>query len=79
MIRPQSVSHFKSLAAIMERCVGMTLKDVDPFLVVYHTNNPHLAIMYQAAKNLDAEAQRQADASAILEDSELTLTQQVSK
>lgn len=49
------MSHYKSLAAIMERCVGMTLRDVDAFLVVYHTNNPHLAIMYQAAKNLDAE------------------------
>ena len=76
VIRPRSVSHFKSLVCIMERCVGMTLKDVDPFLIVYHTNNPHLAIMYQAAKNLDAQG---VDASAILEDSELTLTQQVTK
>ena len=49
------MNHIKCLARVMERCVGMTLKDVDPFLVVYHTGNPHLAIMYQAARNLDAE------------------------
>lgn len=72
----EAISHVEGLARIMERCVGMTLKDVDPFLIVYHTTNPHLAIMYQAARNLDAQG---IDASAPLEGSDVTITQQVNK
>ena len=49
------MSHIKCLARIIERCRGMTLADVDDDLVVDLCGNTHLAIMYQAARNLDAE------------------------
>jgi hypothetical protein len=62
------MSHTDHLIRIMERCVGMTLKDVDPFRIVYHTGNPHLAIMYQAARNLDAESIRRAEEDPVLRD-----------
>lgn len=62
------MSHYKSLARIVTACRGMTLKDVDADLVVYHCGNPHIAIMYQAARNLDAESKRQADADPVLRD-----------
>jgi len=49
------MNHIKCLARIIERCRGMTLADVDDDLVVDLCGNTHAAIMYQAARNLDAQ------------------------
>lgn len=62
------MSHYKSLERIVVACRGMKLADVDADLVVYLCGNPHLAMMYQAARNLDAESKRQADADPVLRD-----------
>jgi hypothetical protein len=44
-----------ALERIFEQCRGMTIRDVDFVLVVDLLGNPHAAIMYQAARNLDAQ------------------------
>lgn len=60
--------HTEHLRRIIERCRGMTLADVDPVLAVHLCGNPHAAIMYQAARNLDAESVRRAEEDPVLND-----------
>lgn len=71
-----AAGHFESLGRIVIASRGMELKDVDYDLVVSLCGNPGLAIMYQAARNLDAQ---RLDANAHLEGSDVTVDQRVSK
>jgi|LauGreDrversion4_2_1035121.scaffolds.fasta_scaffold1287944_2 hypothetical protein len=68
------MSYHDALERIMEQCRGMTIADVDYDLVVILSGNPHAAIMYQAARSLDALG---IHASAIPEDDDATVTQRV--
>jgi hypothetical protein len=44
-----------ALERIFKQCRGMTLHDVDHVLLVTMMANTDAAIMYQAARNLDAQ------------------------
>jgi hypothetical protein len=63
-----NTNHSKCLERIIKRCRGMTLADVDADLVVSMSGNPHAAILYQAARNLDAESVRRAEEDPVLND-----------
>ena len=47
--------HVAALERIFKQCRGMTIRDVDFDLVVSMPEDGFAAIMYQAARNLDAQ------------------------